>query len=144
MYSIIENIFSFWRNFVLIILILICINSLMGYLSKKRFSTLNLRYNTFGLVISVIQLIIGIIFYLIINWLNEYSTDNLNYIKNSDYKLLSISGLLINLASVLFIFMGWSLHNRQFDSRKKFVRIFVFYGLGFLILIRTVSINQIN
>jgi len=141
MYSIIQNIFSFWKNFVLIILIMICVNSLIGYLSKNVFSSRDLRYNTFGLVISVIQLIIGVIFYFIINWLNEDSPDNLNYIKNSDYKLLSIRGLLINLASVLFISMGWSLHNRQFDSRKKFVRVLVFYGLGLLMLIRTVSIN---
>ncbi len=138
MYSIIENIFSLSRNFVLIILIFICINSLIGYLSKKKFSALNLRYNTFGLVISVIQLIIGIMFYCTINWLNEYSHDNLNFIKKSDYKLLTISDLLINLTSVFLIFMGWSIHIRQFNSRKKFIRILIFYGLGFILLIRTV------
>ena len=97
---------------------MILIYSFGSFFLKKKFNSSHLRYNTFGLVISIIQLILGIIYIFM----------------NDPNKLLIMKSMIDVISPVLFIFMGWSLHNKQFDSRKKFLRIFFFYGIGFLLL----------
>ena len=117
-FSLIETIFYFWSSFVQIILVMILIYSFASFFLKKKFNSSHLRYNTFGLVISIIQLILGIIYIFM----------------NDPNKLLITKSMIDVISPILFIFMGWSLHNKQFDSRKKFLRIFFFYGIGFLLL----------
>ena len=117
-FSLIETIFYFWSSFVQIILVMILIYSFASFFFKKKFNSSHLRYNTFGLVISIIQLILGIIYIFM----------------NDPNKLLIMKSMIDVISPILFIFMGWSLHNKQFDSRKKFLRIFFFYGIGFLLL----------
>lgn len=117
-FSLIETIFYFWSSFVQIILVMILIYSFGSFFLKKKFNSSHLRYNTFGLVISIIQLILGIIYIFM----------------NDPNKLLIMKSMIDVISPILFIFMGWSLHNKQFDSRKKFLRIFFFYGIGFLLL----------
>lgn len=117
-FSLIETIFYFWSSFVQIILVMILIYSFGSFFLKKKFNSSHLRYNTFGLIISIIQLILGIIYIFM----------------NDPNKLLIMKSMIDVISPILFIFMGWSLHNKQFDSRKKFLRIFFFYGIGFLLL----------
>lgn len=109
-----------------IILAMILIYSLAGIFLKTRFNSNHLRYHTFGLTFSIIQLVLGIIFIFTFN----------------PFGFLIIKNIFSVITPILFIFLGWSLHNKQFDSRKKFIRIFIFYGLGlFLLSINNYSLN---
>ena len=117
-FSIIETVFYFWTSFLQIILAMILIYSLAGLFLKTKFNSNHLRYHTFGLIFSIIQLILGIIFIFTFN----------------PFGFLLIKIIFSVITPVLFIFLGWSLHNKQFDSRKKFLRIFIFYGLGLFLL----------
>ena len=67
----IETIFYFWKIFVKIILIVVLISSLKSVFFKKQYNLNNLRYNTFAMVISVIQLLISLIYY--------FTTYEINY-----------------------------------------------------------------
>ena len=52
--------------------------------------------------------------------------------------LLSIAHRIvgvINFLAIILITIGWSLHKRQSDSSKKFIRIALFYGFGLVFLI---------
>ena len=118
MHSIIEEIFYFFKVFVQVILGMILISSLIGF-KKKKFSVSHLRYNTFGLVISFFQFAISIIFFITNNFLNQSLFNN----------------IFFGFLPVLFIFLGWTIHNKQFDDRKKFMSISIFYGIGLLLLI---------
>ena len=55
-------------------------------------------------------------------------------IKNSETRLYLIERPIANIISVILITIGWSLHTRQFDSSKKFLRITLFYSIGLIIL----------
>jgi uncharacterized protein YacL len=99
-------------------------NSVFKFLKKKTFNSNDLRYNTFGLIFLLIQSVIGTI-YLFTSF---------------SFELLLIKKTVYIITPVLLVFLGWSLHKRQFESRKKFFRIILFYGTGLLLM----SISNIN
>ena len=103
MYSTTETIFYFWKNFVQIILLMILILSTLNILLDKKYKALNFRINTFGLIISFIQFIMSLIFSLL--KINR----NFDLLKN----------IILSFLAVVFIFIGWSIHTRQNNSRKK-------------------------
>ena len=114
----IETVLYFWTIFVKVILILILVYSIFGFFLKK-FSPSDLRYNTFGLIFVMIQLVLKIIYILI----------------SGPFKLLLVKKIVFITIPVLFVSLGWSLHIKQFESKKKFLRIVFFYGLGLLFLV---------
>ena len=56
-----EYIINFWSNFVKIILTLIFVISIFGFFFKKIYNHNHLRYFTFGLVASLIQLFLSLL-----------------------------------------------------------------------------------
>ena len=118
MYSTTETIFFFWKNFVQIILIMILILSISNILLDKKYKLTHLRISTFGLIVSFIQFIMSLIFgFLKIN-------RNFDLLKN----------IMLSFLAVVFIFIGWSIHTRQNNSRKKHFRIFIFFFIGLLFI----------
>ncbi len=111
-----EYIINFWSNFVKIILTLIFVISIFGFFFKKIYNHNHLRYFTFGLVASLIQLFLSLLLLF-----------------SKDFGLLNFKKQIIYFGSVFLIFLGWKYHNNSGDSRKKFLRIIIFYGLGLLV-----------
>ena len=50
---------------------------------------------------------------------------------------------LINIISILLISLGWSVHKKQSDPGKKFLRIILFYGLGLLLVLMRIPWNNL-
>ena len=135
MYAILKTVHSYWAFLVLILLIGIVINSLIGRFSGRLFSSKDLRISLLGLVFSHIQLLIGFILYFISPWFDQFSQLGMGIMNNAESRLYLIEHPLINIIAVILITMGWSMHKRQSDSSKKFLRIALFYGLGLLFLL---------
>ena len=135
MYAILKTVHSYWAFLVLILLIGIVINSLIGRFSGRLFSSKDLRISLLGLVFSHIQLLIGFILYFVSPWFDQFSQLGMGIMKNPESRLYLIEHPLINIIAVILITMGWSMHKRQSDSSKKFLRIALFYGLGLLFLL---------
>ena len=135
MYAILKTVHSYWAFLVLILLIGIVINSLIGRFSGRLFSSKDLRISLLGLIFSHIQLLIGFILYFISPWFDQFSQLGMGIMKNAESRLYLIEHPLINIIAVILITMGWSMHKRQSDSSKKFLRIALFYGLGLLFLL---------
>ena len=135
MYTILKTVHSYWAFLVIILLIGIVINSLIGRFSGKLFSSKNLRISLLGLVFSHIQLLIGFILYFVSPWFDQFSQLGMGIMKNAESRLYLIEHPLINIIAIILITMGWSMHKRQSDSSKKFLRIALFYGLGLVFLL---------
>ena len=135
MYAILKTVHSYWAFLVLIFLTGIVINSLIGRFSGRLFSSKDLRISLLGLVFSHIQLLIGFILYFISPWFDQFSQLGMGIMKNAESRLYLIEHPLINIIAIILITMGWSMHKRQSDSSKKFLRIALFYGLGLLFLL---------
>ena len=134
-YDIIKTVHSYWAFLVIIILTLIVINSIIAKFSGRAFNTKDLRLSLFGLIFSHIQLLIGLILYFTSPWFNQFYQIGMDLLKNAESRLYLIEHPLINIVAIIFITLGWSLHKRQLDSSKKFLRIFIFYGLGLIFLL---------
>ena len=142
MYAIIKIVHSYWAFFVLLILILAILNSIRGKVSGKYFGANDLRICLFGLIFSHIQLLIGLILYFISPWLKQWSSMGIGVMKNTESRLYLIEHPITNILAIILITMGWSLHKRQSDSSKKFLRIALFYGVGFVILLSRIPLKS--
>ena len=134
-YDVIKTVHSYWAFLVIIILTLIVINSIIAKFSGRAFNTKDLRLSLFGLIFSHIQLLIGLILYFTSPWFNQFYQIGMDLLKNAESRLYLIEHPLINIIAIIFITLGWSLHRRQLDSSKKFLRIGIFYGLGLIFLL---------
>jgi len=136
MYSLLKNVHSYWAYFLLLVLILAILNAIAGKIKGKDFESRDLRLSLFGLIFSHIQLLIGLILYFVSPWFKQWSNLGMGGVmKDSQTRLFLVEHPITNILAIVLITMGWSLHKRQSDPGKKFLRIAVFYGLGLLLLL---------
>lgn len=136
MYSLLKNIHSYWAYLVLLILILGILNAIAGKIKGKDFESKDLRLSLFGLIFSHIQLLIGLILYFVSPWFSQWSDLGVKGVMNdAQARLYLVEHPFMNILAIVLITMGWSLHKRQSDPGKKFLRIALFYGLGLLLLL---------
>ncbi len=135
MYSILKTVHSYWAFLVFIILFIAILNALIKRISKKSFNSIDLRISLFGLIFSHIQLLIGLILYFISPWFDQWSSLGMGVMKNNESRLYLVEHPITNILAIFFITIGWSLHKKQSESSKKFLRIFLFYGFGYILLL---------
>lgn len=135
MYNILKTVHSYWAFFVLTILFIAILNALIRIISKKSFNSTDLRISLFGLIFSHIQLLIGLILYFISPWFDQWSSLGMGIMKNNESRLYLVEHPITNILAIFFITIGWSLHKKQSESSKKFLRIFLFYGFGYILLL---------
>ena len=141
--EIVKNLHSYLAYIVLIILIIAVINALIGWFSKKEFRfDKDLRISLFALIMSHIQLLVGLILYFVsANGLNAIKTLGMGGL-NSAARLLAVEHPFINIIAIVLITIGWSKHKKTEDATLKFKRIAIFYGLGLLAILSRIPWSQ--
>ena len=135
MYIYLKTVHSYWAFFVLFILVAVIVNAFIGRYMGKEFSTKDLRISLFGLIFSHIQLLIGLILYFVSPWFDQWAAIGMGVMKDAQARLYLVEHPITNILAIVLITMGWSMHKRQSESSKKFLRIILFYSLGFLLLL---------
>ena len=110
------------------------VNSIFGLISKRVFKAFDLRISLFALIINHIQIVIGMILYFISPKFLWWKTGLSSVFNNDNYRRYLIEHPLISLLGVLIITFGWSIHKNSAKSSKKFLRIGLFYLIGFFLL----------
>ena len=136
MYSVIKILYSYWSYLVLLVLIYAISNALIRKINGNDFNSKDLRLSLFGLIFSHFQLLIGLILYFVSPWFSKWSKLGIGTVmKNSQMRLNLVEYPFTNIIAIILITMGWSLHKKQSEPGKKFLRIILFYSLGLLLLI---------
>ena len=135
MYIYLKTVHSYWAFFVLFILVAVIINAFIGRYMGKEFSTIDLRISLFGLIFSHIQLLIGLILYFVSPWFDQWAAIGMGVMKDAQARLYLVEHPITNILAIVLITIGWSMHKRQSESSKKFLRIILFYSLGLLLLL---------
>tara|TARA_B100000575_G_C23123798_1_gene650735 strand:- start:2050 stop:2469 length:420 start_codon:yes stop_codon:yes gene_type:complete len=135
MYNILKTVHSYWAFFVIAILFIAILNALIRIISKKSFNSTDLRISLFGLIFSHIQILIELILYFISPWFDQWYSLGMGVMKNNESRLYLVEHPITNLLAIFFITIGWSLHKKQSESSKKFLRIFLLYGFGYILLL---------
>ena len=135
MYLYLKTVHSYWAFFVLFVLVTAIANAFIGRYMGKEFSVKDLRISLFGLIFSHIQLLIGLILYFVSPWFDHWASIGMGVMKDPQTRLYLVEHPITNILAIVLITMGWSMHKRQFESSKKFLRIILFYSLGLLLLL---------
>lgn len=141
--EILKNLHSYFAYIVLFILIVATINAFSGWLNKKEFRfEKDLRVSLFALILSHIQLVVGLILYFV-------SANGLKAIQelgmggmSSAARLLALEHPLINSIALALITIGWSRHKKKDNDTAKFKSIAIFYGLGLLLILSRIPWGQ--
>ena len=129
------RLYDYWEMLVLISIFVVLINSLYSLVIRKKLTFFDLRIILFSLILNYIFFVIGLFIYLSNIILLHNNSEHVTIIKQ-DYFLLQITPHLFNLLAAILINVGWSLQKVSKNDLKKSIRIFVFFLLSFLILIR--------
>ena len=135
MYIYLKTVHSYWAFFVLFILVAAIVNAFIGRYMGKEFSVKDLRISLFGLIFSHIQLLIGLILYFVSPWFDQWASIGIGVMKDPQTRLYLVEHPITNILAIVLITIGWSMHKRQSESSKKFLRIILFYSLGLLLLL---------
>lgn len=134
---------SYLAFVVLAVLIFAVINAIAGY-SKDKLFTLekDFRISLFALILSHLQLLLGLLLYFISpNGLNAITSLGMGGL-NSAARLLALEHPLINIIALVLITVGWSRHKKVMEARRKFRIIAIFYGLGLLLILSRIPWAQ--
>ena len=129
MYTFIQKFHSGWAYVVLILLAVAVINSLIN--QGKHFSAKDRKIALFALIATHLQLVIGLILYFV----SPFGSQSLGEMKDAALRLTSIEHPATVLIAIALITIGWSRHKKLESNAAKFKSIWLFYGLGLVIIL---------
>ena len=135
MYDIVKNLHSYWAYMVLLVLILAVVNAIIGATSKKDFTTKALRISLFALIVSHLQLLIGLVLYFVSPMFELWGSLGGEVMKNSTARLYLVEHPLINIIAIVLITIGFSKHKRKMESLSKHKTIAIFYGIALVLFL---------
>ncbi|MDO6595634.1 hypothetical protein Q4512_01835 [Oceanihabitans sp. 2_MG-2023] len=135
MYSIVKNLHSYWAYLVLIILILAVVNSLIKTFASKEYEPKDFRIALFTLIVSHIQLLIGLVLYFTSpNGLSNITTNGMGGL-SPFARLLAVEHPFVGILAVTFITIGYSKHKKKLTSKPKHKTIAIFYTIALLLVL---------
>jgi|SRR5690606_21497164 len=131
MYTAIQTAHSIFAYIVLALLFLASVNAITGLMSKRLFKDKDLRLSLFALIVSHLQLLLGIIIYFI----SPLGLSAMGQMSDSALRLTSLEHPLINVIAIILITIGWSKHKKEESNNGKFKKIAIFYTLGLILIL---------
>jgi putative exporter of polyketide antibiotics len=130
--STIKMLHSYWAYLVVIILFAAVINALIGLLGKKEYGAKDFRVSLFTLIVSHIQLLLGLILYFVSPRFSDWSELGGKVMSDSVSRLYLVEHPLINIIAIVLITIGYSKHKKKLTSSPKFKTILIFYTLALI------------
>ncbi|NHF58801.1 hypothetical protein FK220_005585 [Flavobacteriaceae bacterium TP-CH-4] len=143
MYETIQAVHSYLAYIVLALLFLAVANALIGWMGNKIFNlNKDFRLSLFTLILSHIQLVVGlIVFFISPSGLKAIQTLGMGGL-NAPARLLAVEHPFINIVAIVLITIGWSRHKKFMEGKRKFKSIAIFYGLGLILILSRIPWNQ--
>lgn len=136
MYETIQVLHSYWAYLVLLILILAAGNALFKTLTGKEYSAKDFRISLFTLIVSHIQLLIGLVLYFVSPRLALFSELGMGGVmKDAINRLYLVEHPLVNIIAVALITIGYSKHKKKLTSGPKLKTIAIFYTIALVLFL---------
>ncbi len=137
-----KEIHSYWAYLVVLMLAFALVNALLGLSKKREFTDKDMRIGLFTLIVSHLQLLIGLGWYFMSPAFNALKTDSAAVMGNSASRLLAIEHPLMMIIAIVLITIGWSKHKKKTEDAAKFKTFAIFYGLALLLILSRIPWNQ--
>jgi len=126
-YEILVKAHSGWRYLVIILLLVAFINALMGYAGKKPYTEGNRKLNVFALISTHIQLLLGLVIYVMYGW---YKVDS----SIPAFRYWKMEHISMMILAVILVTVGNSRSKKAVGAAMKHRAIFVFFGFALLLI----------
>lgn len=144
MYPTVQFIHSYWSYLVLLIVVLATLNALAGLFSKREYGPNDFRISLFALIVTHIQVLIGLILYFVSPLaLSRVSEIGMGAVmKDSISRLFVMEHPLIMIIAVVLITIGYSSHKKKLLSHKKFKTLSIFYTIALVLILSRIPWSQ--
>ena len=131
-----KMIHSFWAYLVLLLLIISIFNAIKGLRSKRDFTAKDLRISLFTLIVSHIQLVIGLVAYYMSNYYTTMRSIGMGEVmKNSELRKPLVEHPIMIIIAVVLLTIGFSKMKRKETDRGKFKSVLIYYSLALLLIL---------
>jgi hypothetical protein len=130
-----KEIHSYWAYLVLLIVSIAIVNAVIGFTQKKEFKDKDLRIGLFALIVSHIQLLLGLGWYFMSPWVDALKNDTSKVMADKEVRLLAVEHPIMMLLAIVCITIGWSKHKKKKEDAAKFKTFAIFYGIGLLLIL---------
>jgi len=124
---------SYWAYLVLLVVILATLNSIIGMITKKEFGAKDFRIALFALIVTHIQLLIGIVLYVFVNNFGDVEMGEI--MKNATLRLKNIEHPLLMVIAITLLTIGYSKHKNKRTSSAKFKTLAIPYALALIAIL---------
>jgi hypothetical protein len=133
--STIKMLHSYWAYLALLMIVVAIINALFGLYSKKEYGAKDFRVALFTLIVSHIQLLLGLLLYFVSPKFEQWSIMGSEVMKTASVRLYLVEHPLMNIIAIALITIGYSKHKNKLTSVLKFKTILIFYVLALICLL---------
>jgi hypothetical protein len=124
---------SYWAYLVLLVVVAATVNSIIGVITKKEFGAKDFRVALFALIVTHIQLLIGIILFVMANNFGDVEMGEI--MKNSALRLRNVEHPLLMVIAIMLLTIGYSKHKTKRTSASKFRLLTVTYTLALIAML---------
>lgn len=137
MYNTLQFIHSYWAYLTLLIIVLATLNALKGLFAKSDFKHKDLRISLFALIVTHIQIIIGLLLYVYSpNAMGAIKSGGMGAVmKDAALRFASVEHPLIMIIAVVLITIGYSKHKKKEEANAKFKTLSIFYTIALLLIL---------
>ena len=140
MFETVKMLHSYWAYLTLLLIVIAALNALFKYFGKKEFHPLDFRISLFTLIVSHIQLLLGIV--LLFAYLDSISGIGMKEIMgNSVMRSNVVEHPLLMIIAVVLITIGYSKHKKKLTSTPKFKMLAIFYTLALVCVLAKIPWN---
>lgn len=144
MYTTVQFLHSYWAYLVLFMVLIASINSLAGFFGNKEYQPKDFRISLFALIVTHIQLLIGLVLYFISPLGLKSITNNGmgTVMKDATLRLYAVEHLTVMILAVIFITIGYSKHKKKLVSKPKFKMLAIFYTIALVLMLSRIPWQQ--
>jgi len=135
MYNTLRNLHSYWAYFVLLMIVIAVINAFVGLYSDKEYTAKAFRIALFSLIVSHMQLLIGLILYFVSPMFDLWESLGGGVMKDSIARLQLVEHPLVNIIAIVLITIGFSKHKKKVESKAKYKTIAIFYTIALVLFL---------
>ncbi len=135
MYETVQILHSYWAYLVLLILTLATFNALIKLLGKKEYKNNDLRISLFAVIVSHVQLLIGLVLYFVSPLgLESIKTNGMSGL-TSFTRQVAVEHPFAGILGVILITIGFSRHKKKLTAAKKSKTITIYYFIAWLLIL---------
>ncbi len=142
MYSILKSAHSGWAYLLLVVLLIATVNAIYGFFSKKDFGNRDFSLALIGLIVTHIQLLLGLALWAMSPYSSTLFTDTKVVMQTPELRLLALEHPLMMIIGVALLTIGYSKHKKKIVSHGKFKMLSIFYTLAFIIILSRLPWSQ--